>query len=137
MSRMGRSGWPSHWSGCWPDCWQAAVLSAVLLSPAACAKPVSEAGETRQATVETNLPELQDCWTDIAGDYPGVAGTLMFSVEIRRSGSVDWVELELDELEIPKLSACAVRRIKRWRFPEQRRRSTIRFGVGFVGRSAE
>lgn len=104
---------------------------ALLASTLACAHGRDAAG-AREAVVAQNLPELQDCWDDLAPAHPGTAGSLLFSVELRRNGSVEWVELQADELGIPKLSACTVRRIKRWRFPEDRRPRTIQFGIGFT-----
>ena len=55
----------------------------------------------------------------------------MFGVDLRANGSIEWVEVLADELGEPKLVACAVRHIKRWRFPEDRKRRSISFGVGF------
>jgi hypothetical protein len=83
--------------------------------------------------IEANMPELQACWDDLASAHPGVAGSLLFAVDLRRNGSVEWVDLEVDELGLARLSACTVRRIKRWRFPEDRKRQSISFGVGFRG----
>ncbi|MCA9684842.1 MAG: AgmX/PglI C-terminal domain-containing protein [Myxococcales bacterium] len=110
----------------------ALLLLAFLVVAPACAHGGSAGAEARQATIETNLAELQDCWDELAADHPGAAGSLLFAVELRRNGSVEWVDIEVDELGVPKLSACAVRRIKRWRFPEGSRQS-IRFGIGFAG----
>jgi hypothetical protein len=85
----------------------------------------------RQAVIEANLPELQACWANVADQYPGTAGSVLFEVDLRRNGSVDWVDVEVDEIGAPKLITCAVRRIKKWRFPEGRKQS-IGFGVGFT-----
>ena len=63
--------------------------------------------------------------------HPGASGTITFSVDVRRNGSVDWADVEIDEIGAPKLIACAIRRIKKWRFPPGRRQ-TIGFGVGFT-----
>jgi hypothetical protein len=104
---------------------------ALALGASACAHASDAGGEARQAVVEANLPELQECWDDLAADHPGKSGSLLFGVDLRRNGSVEWVEIEADELRVAKLSACAVRRIKKWRFPEDRRRRSIHFGVGF------
>ncbi|NVB37555.1 AgmX/PglI C-terminal domain-containing protein [Pseudenhygromyxa sp. WMMC2535] len=112
----------------WLLCAAAAVGSSVASS--GCAHGRAGA-EERQAYVEAQLPELQACWTDIADQHPGRAGSLLFVVELRREGSVDWVDIEVDELGVAKLSACAVKAIKRWRFPAGGRQ-TIRFGVGFA-----
>ncbi|MFO7562698.1 MAG: AgmX/PglI C-terminal domain-containing protein [Enhygromyxa sp.] len=106
----------------------------VLLGALACAHASDAGKDARRAVVEANLPELQECWDDLAAEHPGVAGSLLFAVELRRNGSVEWVEIEHDELGVPKLSACAVRRIKKWDFPADRRRRSIRFGVGFTAR---
>jgi hypothetical protein len=114
---------------------RASILAlALALGATACAHGNGSDGnaQTRQAVVEANLPELQECWDDLAADYPGVTGSLLFAVELRRNGTVEWVEIEADELDVPKLSACAVRRIKKWQFPEDRRPRWIRFGVGFA-----
>jgi hypothetical protein len=115
-----------------------AALLATLASALACAHQGDGAGpgaEARQAVIAANLPELQDCWDEIASEHPGAAGSLMFSVSLRRNGSVEWVDIEVDELGMAKLSACTVRKIKRWRFPEDRRRRSIQFGVGFTAPS--
>lgn len=104
---------------------------ALGLGTLACAHASDAGSEARQAVVEANLPELQECWVDLAAEQPGVAGSLLFAVELRRNGTVEWVEIEVDELGLAKLSACTVRRIKKWQFPEDRRRRSIRFGVGF------
>lgn len=85
----------------------------------------------RQAVVEANLPELQSCWSDLAGVFAARSGSLIFAVDIRRNGTVEWVEIVGDELGLPELSACTVKRIKRWQFPADRGRRSIRFGVGF------
>ena len=102
------------------------------LALGSCAHGNDAGTEARQAVVEANIGELQDCWDDLAGEYPGVSGSMLFSVELRRNGSVDWVDIAVDEIGSPKLAACTVRRIKRWRFPEDRKARTIQFGVGFV-----
>jgi hypothetical protein len=104
---------------------------ALGLGAIACAHASDAGNVARQTVVETNLPELQECWDNLAAEHPGVAGSLLFSVELRRNGTVEWVDIEVDELGLAKLSACAVRRIKKWRFPQDRRRRSIRFGVGF------
>lgn len=98
----------------------------------ACAHASDAGSAARQAVIEANLPEVQECWDDLAAEHPGVSGSMLFSVELRKNGTVEWVEIEADELGIPKLGACAVRRIKKWRFPEDRRRRSINFGVGFT-----
>ena len=107
------------------------VLLLTTVSVAACAHASDAGGDARRAVVEANLPELQECWDDLAAEHPGASGSLLFSVDVRRNGTVEWVEIAADELGVPKLSACAVRRIKKWRFPEDRRRRSISFGVGF------
>jgi hypothetical protein len=107
------------------------VLVVMLGVATACAHGLDAGGAARQAVVEDNLPDLQECFDELDAP-PGLAGSLVFGVELRRNGTVEWVDIELDELGLAKLSACAVRRIKRWRFPEDRRRRTIRFGVGFA-----
>jgi hypothetical protein len=114
-----------------------AALVALTLAWAssACAHASDSGSEARQAVVEANLPELQECWDDLAAEHPGVSGSMLFSVELRKNGTVEWVEIEADELGVPKLGACAVRRIKRWRFPEDRRGRSITFGVGFTATS--
>lgn len=109
---------------------QACMLACTLAS-LACAHAGPLDADTRKGVVEANLVELQDCWTELAAEHPGASGSLLFSVDIRRSGSVDYVAIEADEIGSPKLVACTVRRIKRWKFPEGRRQ-TIGFGVGFT-----
>ena len=108
------------------------AAAACLVALAGCAHGSDPSAAERQAIVAANLAELQDCWDELAADHPGAAGSLLFAVELRRNGSVEWVDIEVDELGVPKLSACAVRRIKRWRFPEDRQRRSIQFGVGFT-----
>lgn len=103
----------------------------VLLAGCAHGSSSSAKASARQAVVEAKLPELQSCWSELPADQRTRAGSLLFAVDIRRNGTVDWVTLEVDELGVPALSACAVRRVKRWRFPEDRRQ-TIQFGVGFA-----
>lgn len=98
-----------------------------------CAHRSDPGAGARQAVIEANIGELQACWDDLAADYPGASGSLLFAVDLRANGSVEWVEVEVDELGVPRLVACAVRRIKRWRFPEDRRRRSISFGIGFTG----
>lgn len=90
----------------------------------------SASAADRQAVIEANLPELQACWAEVADQHPGTAGSVLFSVDLRRNGSVDWVDV-VDEIGAPKLITCSVRRIKKWRFPEGRKQ-TIEFGVGFT-----
>lgn len=112
---------------------RACVLACACASPLAslaCAHGSGDA-DARKALVEANLHELQDCWTELAAEHPGASGSLLFAVDIRRSGSVDYVSVAVDELGSPKLVACSVRRIKRWKFPAGRRQ-TIEFGVGFT-----
>lgn len=111
-----------------------ALLLSLLLGAASlgCAHASDAGSEARRAVVEANLPELQECWDDLAAEHPGVSGSLLFAVELRRNGTVEWVDVEVDELGVAKLSACTVRRIKKWQFPEDRRRRSIRFGVGFA-----
>ena len=111
---------------------QLAVLLLAAAASSGCAHRRDAGAEARQAVVAANLPELQTCWDDIADEHPGAAGSLLFSVELRPNGSVEWVDIEVDELGIAKLGACTVRRIKRWRFPEDRRGRSIQFGVGFA-----
>lgn len=108
-----------------------ASLLASTLALVGCAHASSADADARKALVEANLHELQDCWTELAAEHPGASGSLLFAVDIRRSGSVDYVSVAVDELGSPKLVACSVRRIKRWKFPEGRRQ-TIEFGVGFT-----
>lgn len=111
-----------------------ASLLALGLGLGACAhgSGSSDAGAAeRQAVIESNMPELQACWDDLAPEHPGAAGSLLFDVELRRDGSVDWVDITVDELGVAKLGACAVREIKTWRFPEDRKPRSITFGVGF------
>lgn len=105
-----------------------------MLAWAGCAHASDAGSEARRAVVEANLPELQECWDDLAAEHPDASGSLLFAVELRRNGTVEWVEIEVDELGVPKLGACAVRRIKKWRFPEDRRRRSINFGVGFAAK---
>jgi hypothetical protein len=105
----------------------APLIASLLLG---CAHGSADAAD-RRAVIEANLPELQACWADVADQHPGVSGSVLFSVELRRNGSVDWVDVAVDEIRSPKLITCAVRRIKRWRFPEGRRQS-LEFGVGFT-----
>jgi hypothetical protein len=108
-----------------------ALALALGLGASACAHASDSGGDARQAVIAANLPELQECWDDLAAEHPGASGSLLFTVELRRNGTVEWVELAADELGVAKLSACAVRRIKKWQFPEDRRRRSIQFGVGF------
>ncbi len=104
----------------------------MALAAAGCAH-ASDPGldAARQALIQQNLPQLQECWLEVANQYPGASGSLLFSVDVRKNGSVDWVDVEVDEIGAPKLVACSVRRIKKWKFPEGKRQ-TIGFGVGFV-----
>jgi hypothetical protein len=106
------------------------LLALVGSFVAGCAHGSASAAE-RRAVIEANLPELQACWADMADQHPGVAGSVLFSVTLRRNGSVDWVDVGADEIGAPKLIACAVRRIKKWRFPEGPKQ-TLEFGVGFT-----
>ncbi len=108
------------------------LVLALALGWAGCAHVNDAGADARQAVIEANLPELQACWDDLAGEYPGESGSLLFAVELRRNGTVEWVDIEVDELGVPKLAACTVRQIKRWRFPADRRRRSIQFGVGFT-----
>lgn len=82
--------------------------------------------------ISHNLDELQDCWADLAAEHPGVSGSVLFAVDLRANGTVEWVDVEADELGVPRLVTCAVRRIKRWQFPEDRKRRSISFGVAFT-----
>ncbi|MFV8753125.1 AgmX/PglI C-terminal domain-containing protein [Nannocystaceae bacterium ST9] len=107
------------------------ALASLLLAFGCAHAGASEGAAERQAVIEANMPELQACWASVADQYPGKSGTVMFSVDLRRKGSVDWVDVDLDEIGAPKLITCAVRRIKKWRFPEGRKQ-TIGFGVGFT-----
>ena len=108
------------------------VASMLAWATIACAH-ASDAGSTaRQAVIEANLPEVQECWDDLAAEHPGVSGSMLFAVDLRKNGTVEWVEIAADALGIPKLGACAVRRIKKWQFPADRRRRSISFGVGFT-----
>lgn len=104
---------------------------AITIASLGCAHGTALDADARKAVVEANLPELQACWADVADAHPGASGSLLFAVDIRRKGSVDYVALEVDEIGSAKLVACAVRRIKKWRFPAGRRQ-TIGFGVGFT-----
>ena len=107
----------------------------VLLAACAagCVHGSSAKASARQAVVEANLPELQSCWSELPADQRTRAGSLLFTVDVRRNGTVDWVDIAVDELGIPKLGACTVRSIKKWRFPDDRKPRSIRFGVGFTG----
>lgn len=109
-----------------------ALTLALMLGSGACVHGSNASAEVRQAVVEAELVALQGCWDELAGEHPGVSGSLLFAVSLRRNGTVEWVEIEVDELRVVKLDACAVRQIKKWRFPADRRRRTIRFGVGFT-----
>lgn len=97
-----------------------------------CAHRSDPGAQARLSVISDNLGELQECWDDLAADYPGVSGSLLFAVDLRANGTVEWVDVEVDELGVPKLVACSVRRIKRWKFPEDRKRRSISFGVGFT-----
>jgi hypothetical protein len=114
---------------------RAAVLG-LALSLTACAHASDAGSDARRAVVEANLPELQECWDDLAAAHPGVSGSMLFTVELHRNGTVEWVDIAADELGVAKLGACTVRRIKKWRFPEDRRRRSITFGVGFTASSS-
>src|SRR5690606_7433755 len=94
------------------------ALALVLLGSGAlaCAHASDAGGEARQAVIEATLPELQECWDDLAAEHPGVSGSMLFAIDLRRNGTVEWVEIEADELGVARLSACAVRRIKKWHF---------------------
>ncbi|KIG15933.1 hypothetical protein DB30_05124 [Enhygromyxa salina] len=111
---------------------RAFALTLVVATLGGCAHGPDPGAAARQAVIVANMSELQDCWDEIASEHPGVAGSLLFEVDLRRNGSVEWVDIAVDELGVAKLSACTVRRIKRWRFPEDRKRRSISFGVGFV-----
>jgi hypothetical protein len=110
---------------------QAALLSASVLA-CSCAHRSDPGAQARLAVISSNLAELQECWDDLAAEHPGVSGSVLFAVDLRANGTVEWVDVEVDELGVPKLITCSVRRIKRWRFPEDRRRRSISFGVGFT-----
>jgi hypothetical protein len=109
----------------------ATMLTASVLA-CSCAHRSDPGAEARLAVISSNLAELQECWDDLAAENPGVSGSLLFSVDLRANGTVEWVDVEVDELGVPKLVVCSVRRIKHWRFPEDRRRRSISFGVGFT-----
>ena len=70
-----------------------AWLPAVAAGLIACAHTSDAGSQARQGVVETNLSELQECWDDLAAEHPGVAGSLLFTVELRRNGTVEWVEI--------------------------------------------
>lgn len=110
-----------------------AACVALALALGGCAHGADAGAPARQAVISANMSELQDCWDQLASDHPGVSGSLLFSVDLRRNGSVEWVDIAVDELGVAKLSACTVRRIKKWRFPEDRKRRSLSFGVGFRG----
>lgn len=108
------------------------ALALASLLVLGCAHTSASAGpDERRAVIEANMPELHACWANVADQYPGKAGSLLFTIDLRRNGSVDWVDVDVDEIGAPKLVTCAVKRIKQWRFPEGRRQ-TIGFGVGFT-----
>ena len=107
------------------------LLAASLLL-LGCAHRTDPGTEARVAVISDNMAELQACWDELAAEHPGAAGSLLFAVELRANGSVDWVDVEVDELGVPKLVVCTVRRIKRWRFPEDRKHRSISFGVAFT-----
>lgn len=109
-----------------------ALLLVLGVGPLGCAHAPDPGGAARQAVIEANMSELQSCWDDLASEHPGRSGSLLFSVDLRRNGTVEWVDIAVDELGIAKLDACTVRKIKRWRFPEDRKRRSFSFGVGFV-----
>ncbi len=109
-------------------------LLALVLGCAHGTGAASSAAE-RQAVIEANLPEIHACWANVAEQHPGKTGTVLFSVDLRRNGSVDWVDIDVDEIGVPKLITCALKRIKTWRFPAGPRR-TIGFGVGFTPATA-
>lgn len=113
--------------------WAASLLA--LSTSLACTHAGDAGAGVRQAVVEAELAELQECWDDLAAEHPGASGSMLFRVDLRRNGSVEWVDIAVDELGIPKLGACTVKRIKRWRFPEDRHRRSITFGVGFTSPS--
>lgn len=108
-----------------------ALLAASLLL-LGCAHRADPGAAARVAVISDNMSELQACWDDLAAEHVDVSGSLLFAVELRANGTVDWVDVEVDELGVPKLIACTVRRIKHWRFPEDRKRRSISFGVGFT-----
>lgn len=110
---------------------QAAMLAASVLA-CSCAHRSDPGSQARLAVISSNLGELQACWDDLAAEHPGVSGSVLFAVDLRANGTVEWVDVEVDELGVPKLVACSVRRIKRWRFPEDRKRRSISFGVAFT-----
>jgi hypothetical protein len=112
----------------------ASLAASLLLGCASlgCAHGADPGADARVAVINANLHELQACWDDLAAQYPGASGSLVFDVELRPNGTVSWVDVAHDELGAAKLVACTVRRIKHWRFPEDRKRRSISFGVGFV-----
>jgi hypothetical protein len=110
---------------------RAAMLAAGVLA-CSCAHRSDAGAQARLTVISNNLGELQACWDDLAAEHPGVSGSVLFAVDLRANGTVEWVDVEVDELGVPKLVACSVRRIKRWRFPEDRKRRSISFGVAFT-----
>lgn len=108
-----------------------ALLCASVLA-CGCAHRSDPGKEARLAVIGDNLGQLQECWADLAAEHPGASGSLLFAVDLRANGTVEWVDVEVDEVGVPKLVACTVRRIKRWKFPEDRRRRSFSFGVGFT-----
>jgi hypothetical protein len=109
-----------------------AVMLATSVLACACAHRSDPGAEARLTVISSNLGELQECWDDLAAAHPGVSGSVLFAVDLHRNGTVEYVDVETDELGVPKLVTCAVRRIKRWRFPEDRKRRSISFGVAFT-----
>lgn len=109
-----------------------AGLLVFALAASACAHANDAGAGARKAVVEANLEEIQICWDDLAAAHPEVSGSLLFEVDLRKNGSVEWVDVSVDEVGVPKLVTCAVRRIKKWQFPADRKRRSISFGVGFT-----
>jgi hypothetical protein len=108
------------------------LLAAVLgCAHSNASAPDPELASARHQAIEGYIPELLDCWFEVMGEYRGPAGSLLFSIDIRKNGKIDWVDIEDDDLGVPQLVTCTVRRIKKWRLPAGKRQ-TITFGVEFV-----
>lgn len=96
-----------------------ALLTAIRQASSLAARPRLEAGdEAVRAHIRDQAEQLQYCYASARGRHPGVQGDLLLQLAVY-AGRVDSVAVLSQTTGDRVLEACAVRKVRRWRFSRE------------------